>query len=62
MKALTLRKIPKDVFDIVVEEQTKIKITKGTNQFSFESTVYNIVRKYKRALAEIAIQEKGKAA
>lgn len=52
MKELRLTKIPKDVFDIVLKKQLQIKLQKGTNQYSFESTLYNIVREWQRCIAE----------
>lgn len=52
MKAYTLTRIPKDVFDLVIDEQEKIKKKKGTNQFSFESTLYNMIRDLKRCRDE----------
>lgn len=52
MKALTLEKIPKDVFDIIIRKQADIKIKKGCRQFGVENTIYHIVREWHRCIAE----------
>lgn len=44
----TLKAIPEDVYKIVQKEQTDIKMKKGTNLFSFESTIYKMLREYNR--------------
>lgn len=43
-----LKRVPQDVFKIVLEQQTKEKVNRGTKQFSFEATVYKIIREFKR--------------
>ena len=47
-----LKKIPKDVFKFVQKEQSVIKEEKGTNSFSFESTIYKMLRDYKKCREE----------
>lgn len=44
----TLKEIPPDVYQFVQQQQSKIKEKKGTNQFSFECTVYKMLRDLKR--------------
>jgi len=45
-KTYLLKQIPKDVFKIVQKEQAVVKEAKGTNSFSFESTIYKMIRDY----------------
>ena len=49
----TLKKIPEDVFRIVQKEQSEIKLKKGTNQFSFESTIYKMIKDYERCRKDV---------
>jgi hypothetical protein len=37
---------PQDVLKIVLDEQTKIKKLRGTNQFSIERVVLNMLREW----------------
>jgi len=48
MKALTLRRIPPDVFKILLIEQHKEKINKCKGQFGLEQTIYKIIREFER--------------
>lgn len=48
MKALTLRRIPDDIFRILLIEQNKEKINKNKGQFGLEQTIYKIIRDYER--------------
>lgn len=43
-KTYTLRNIPPDVFEIVQKEQSQIKLKRKTNSFSFECTIYKMIR------------------
>lgn len=47
-KTYTLRSIPPDVYDIVLKEQNEIKQKKKTNSFSFECTLYKMIRDYEK--------------
>jgi len=47
MASYNLKRIPSDIFKFVLEEQNKIKEEKGTNQFSFECTIYKMLREFK---------------
>lgn len=47
-KTYMLKTIPEDVFKIVQREQSDIKEKKGTNSFSFESTIYKMLRDYNK--------------
>lgn len=40
--------LPKDVHDIVIDEQTRIKKTRGTGQYSIECTIFKIIREWER--------------
>lgn len=51
-KSHTLRSIPADVFRIVQKEQSEIKQKKGTNSFSFECTIYKMIRDYDKCRKE----------
>lgn len=42
----TLKEIPEDVYNLVLAEQSEIKKKKRINQFSFESTIYKMIRDY----------------
>lgn len=48
MLSCKLTKIPPDVFKLVLAEQNRIKEYKGTKQFSFESTIYKMIRDYEK--------------
>lgn len=48
MKALTLRHIPQDIFQILLIEQCKEKLTKHKGQFGLEQTIYKIIREFDR--------------
>jgi len=50
MKVLILRRIPDDVFKILLIEQHREKILKGKGQFGIEQTIYKIVREYARCI------------
>lgn len=47
-----LTNMPEDVFKFVADEQNKIKKQKRIRQFSFESTIYKMLRDYKRCMEE----------
>lgn len=51
-KSHTLKSIPADVYRIVQREQADIKISRGTNSFSFECTIYKMIRDYERCRRE----------
>ena len=51
-KTYMLKQIPEDVFKIVQQEQNGIKEKRGTNSFSFESTIYKMIRDYERCRKE----------
>lgn len=50
-KSHTLKSIPADVYRIIQREQSEIKIKKGTNSFSFECTIYKMIRDYNKCRA-----------
>lgn len=52
-RTYTLKQIPKDVFRIVQKEQNQIKETKGIGKFSFESTLYKMLRDYDKCRKDI---------
>lgn len=52
MTGYGLKQIPPDVFRMIMEEQTKIKKERGTNKYSFESTIYKMLRDYARCREE----------
>lgn len=47
-KSLILRKIPEDVYRILLIEQHNEKINKHRGQFGIEQTIYKIVREFER--------------
>jgi hypothetical protein len=51
-KTHTLRNIPPDVFEIVQKEQSEIKLKRKTNSFSFECTIYKMLRDYDKCRKE----------
>lgn len=51
-RAYTLRDIPDDVFRIVQKEQGEIKQKKKINLWSFESTIYKMIRDYNKCRKE----------
>lgn len=48
MKSFTLRRIPPDIFQILLIEQHKEKLNKNKGQFGFEQTIYKIIREFER--------------
>lgn len=46
MASVKLNNIPADVFKQVLDEQTRVKAQRGTKQYSFESTIYKMLRDY----------------
>lgn len=52
MAAFQLTDIPADIYKFIQEEQAKIKIDKGINQYSMPATVYKMLRDYKRCREE----------
>lgn len=44
----TLKEIPADVYQFVQRQQAAIKEKRGTNQYSFECTIYKMLRDLKR--------------
>lgn len=48
----TLKAIPGEVYDIVLSEQSSIKMELQTGIFSFESTIYEMIRDYNRCRKE----------
>jgi hypothetical protein len=48
MASCYLKDIPTEVNKIILDEQTRAKKEKGTNQYSIESTIYKIIREYQR--------------
>jgi hypothetical protein len=51
-RAYTLRDIPDDVFKIVQKEQSEIKQKRRINIWSFESTIYKMLKDYDRCRKE----------
>lgn len=47
-RMLKLRKLPEDVYCILLQEQGKIKAARKIGMFSLENTVYSIIREHKR--------------
>lgn len=45
-KSMILKDIPPDIYEHIMEVQTEIKKSRGTNQFSMSSTIYYIIRKH----------------
>lgn len=52
MTGYGLKKIPADLYRFIREEQDRIKREHGTNKYSFESTIYKMLRDYKRCREE----------
>lgn len=46
-KSILLKEVPKDVYDILLDEQTKIR-KDGNKVFSLERTIYKIVRDFNK--------------
>jgi len=52
MSDYVLKRIPADVFKFVQQEQNKIKEEKGLLQYSVSSTIYKMLRDYKKCREE----------
>lgn len=46
-KSILLKEVPKDIYDILVDEQAKFR-KEQNKMFSLERTVYKIIREIKR--------------
>ena len=42
--------MPPDVYKIIIREQGKLKVSKGTTQYSMERTIYHIIKEYDKGL------------
>lgn len=51
-KSYTLKQIPNDVFKIILKEQNQIKEKNGIGKYSFESTIYKMIKDYDRCRNE----------
>lgn len=47
MAMITLRTIPEEVYEFLLETQGKIKVDKKVSQYSLEQTIYKLVREHK---------------
>jgi len=52
MAGYCLHNVPPDIFKFIIEEQTRLKKERGTNQFSFACTIYKMLREYKKILEQ----------
>lgn len=43
-RQLTLKDVPNDIFNMLLEEQTRIKKEKRTGQYGMEQVVYSMLR------------------
>lgn len=48
MTGYGLKKIPQDIYRFILNEQNKLKQARGTNKFSFETSVYLLLREHPR--------------
>ena len=48
MKSYGLKKIPSDIYKFIYSEQDRLKKQRCTNKFSFETTIYNLLRDHPR--------------
>lgn len=48
MTGYGLKKIPPEIFKFIFQEQSRIKERIGTNTYSFECTVYKLLREHPR--------------
>lgn len=46
MTGYGLKKIPQEIYRFILFEQNRLKQQRGTNSFSFETTVYSILREH----------------
>ena len=51
-KSHTLKSIPPEIYRIIQKEQADIKITRRSNTFSFECTIYKMIRDYEKCRRE----------
>jgi hypothetical protein len=51
-KSHTLKSIPPEIYRIIQREQADIKINRRSNTFSFECTIYKMLRDYDRCRKE----------
>jgi hypothetical protein len=50
-KAILLKEVPKDVYDILLDEQTRVR-KEGNKVFSLASTIYKIIRTHNKCQPE----------
>lgn len=42
--------MPPDIYKIIIREQGKLKVSKGTTQYSMERTIYHIIKEYDKLM------------
>lgn len=58
-KAILLKEVPKDVYDILLDEQTRVR-KEGNKVFSLERTIYKIVREFNNGKKELLVANRTK--
>lgn len=53
-KPILLKDVPKDVYDILIDEQAKIR-KQGSKMYSLQSTVYKIIRDFNNGKKELLV-------
>lgn len=46
MCRIDLKKIPSDMYKLLIKEQTNIKLEKGIAQYSLEQTIIKLLKEY----------------
>lgn len=50
MAGYCLHNVPPDIFKFIIDEQSRLKKEKGTNQFSFACTIFKLLRDHPKFL------------
>jgi hypothetical protein len=56
-RALSLKDVPDDVYQLLLTEQGRIKLEKGCGKFGLEQVIYKMVRQYRPPHAEKGIHK-----
>src|ERR1700685_4371730 len=50
-RAITLKDVPEDVFEILITEQTRFKLDRGAGQFGLDQVIYRHIRALSKLVA-----------
>lgn len=58
MPSILLKKVPKDIYNFIIDVQGEMKKNRQITQFSLESAIYKIINDSRKCVEEIIEREK----